>query len=55
MILKESQNSLKGKIKDIFLNTINGLVNNLSKLISTDDKKSLGYFSLLNTTTRDGS
>ncbi|MDP3353229.1 MAG: patatin-like phospholipase family protein [Flavobacteriaceae bacterium] len=31
--------------------TINGLVNNLSKLISTGDKKSLGYFSLLTTTT----
>jgi len=31
--------------------TINGLVNNLSKLISSGDKKSLGYFSLLNTTT----
>lgn len=30
--------------------TINGLVNNLSKLISSGDKKSLGYFSLLNTT-----
>ncbi len=31
--------------------TINGLVNNLGKLISSGDKKSLGYFSLLNTTT----
>lgn len=31
--------------------TINGLVNNFSKLISSGDKKSLGYFSLLNTVT----
>tara|TARA_R110002033_G_scaffold68995_1_gene120311 strand:+ start:8260 stop:8853 length:594 start_codon:yes stop_codon:yes gene_type:complete len=31
--------------------TINGLVNNFSKLISSGDKKSLGYFSLLNTAT----
>jgi len=30
--------------------TINGLVNHLSKLISSVDEKSLGYFSLLNTT-----
>jgi len=32
-------------------NTIDGLVNNISKLISSGDKKSLGYFSLLNLAT----
>jgi len=31
--------------------SINGLVNNLGKLISSGNKKSLGYFSLLNITT----